>query len=366
MSYWYEAGITDDEIITDEIITGDFRRFVGGKHILTLQQHRMKKEREDEVFKNDYSINFNDNDNDITDNDITDNDSLNNSSLDSLDNRMIDINSSLDSLKSKSDTDNDINNLNNDTDNDINDLINDTNNDINNSMVVIDNIDALIEAAFTEDNILITLLKKWYYSPTQLSIAELLRHCLSNCVVHSRDVVWVLQRYDPATNEYFSCTSSDDNDNNYVNYVWAMSPRMHELKLSVARLTETLMGRLQARAAACSYPLRELGTLRAKSMVLRDQRTLAFVLPIFLPMCRNDQFSGLIDANWGLVPFKNGVMVLDTLTFRPIRPDDYISRVLDYEYNPTPNLAPVIEYLNKIMPDPEKQKYLIQRGSCER
>jgi len=196
---------------------------------------------------------------------------------------------------------------------------------------------------------LASAVSKWIYSKTHLNIALIIKEAMGNTLKYSNGAIWLLTPQN----------------------TWNHHRREWEIRLAVTQALETVMEKtLECLSSLPVHNNGKIGNdkidirkLEQEMLRVQNQAIIALVIPLLLSLVKDDQFSGLIDTNWGLLPFKNGAMVLDTLTFRPMRPDDYISRVLDYEYNPAPDVAPVTEYLDRIMPDPVKQRYLIQRCS---
>lgn len=80
----------------------------------------------------------------------------------------------------------------------------------------------------------------------------------------------------------------------------------------------------------------------------------------------NIGFQEQLDNNTYLIGFKNGVYDLEKAKFRNMRPDDYISITMSYDYKkkPTKHAKSMMKFLEDIMPDEDSRDYLLKFISC--
>lgn len=82
----------------------------------------------------------------------------------------------------------------------------------------------------------------------------------------------------------------------------------------------------------------------------------------------NESFTKNLDSSPYLFGFKNGVIDLRSMEFRPGEPSDYLSLFTDIKYNPTltlehPKVKAIIKYFEEIFPNPNIRNFFIRLNS---
>ena len=113
---------------------------------------------------------------------------------------------------------------------------------------------------------------------------------------------------------------------------------------------------LESERQAYERVFKKLKTTAFKSNVMRECRELFF----------DEHFNKKINANKELLAFNNGVLELDTMVFRPGKPEDYISFSTGIDFNPN---IPYYEYaawpkvemfLKQVLSDSEVREYFMK------
>lgn len=71
------------------------------------------------------------------------------------------------------------------------------------------------------------------------------------------------------------------------------------------------------------------------------------------------KFTPKFDENWNYLAFNNGVLELDTLTFRTERKEDMISIHVNYDYIEASTSNELDIFLSSLLPDPDELEYLL-------
>lgn len=113
---------------------------------------------------------------------------------------------------------------------------------------------------------------------------------------------------------------------------------------------------LEGERQAYERVFKKLKTTAFKSNVMRECRELFF----------DESFNKKINSNRELIAFNNGVLELDTMVFRPGKPEDYLSFSTGIDYNPNiqyyeyPAWPDVDKFLKQVLSDNEVRDYFMK------
>lgn len=115
----------------------------------------------------------------------------------------------------------------------------------------------------------------------------------------------------------------------------------------------------QLKISKTSKIVEKLMDITFKDRVMKECKNLFF----------DPKFEEKLDSNYDLVGFNNGVYDLEGEEFRNGRPDDFVSKTTNNDYNPfnrqNPFADKMFKFFQDILPDPEVRKYfLISLSIC--
>lgn len=109
----------------------------------------------------------------------------------------------------------------------------------------------------------------------------------------------------------------------------------------------------------CEKIMTDLHNPRAASLIIKQAKTLFY----------DPEFSKKLDMNAKVFAVRNGVLDLETMSFRAGRPDDYCSLVAGCEYNEnlsweSDHVKYVLAFFEKVHIDPELREFFYQTIAC--
>ena len=96
---------------------------------------------------------------------------------------------------------------------------------------------------------------------------------------------------------------------------------------------------------------KDLENLTKKKGQIKNYNTASCLLGLASASIWDARFTDKLDCNWDIIPFKNGVFDLVANTFRPLTPEDRLTRTLEYEYDPNVVCEELDDFLEKALPE---------------
>jgi P4 family phage/plasmid primase-like protien len=144
----------------------------------------------------------------------------------------------------------------------------------------------------------------------------------------------------------------------YRGHVWIKDTECTSAISDIIDTTSSIL--LEARKI-----LREMGNTRFECIIqdgVHRVRSFSYALAMS-KLCKkqleDNAFVGKLDSDWTIIPFTNGVYSIRDKVFREHRREDYITKTVGYEYDPSVQSEALDKFLEDIMPSREQLQYLL-------
>jgi P4 family phage/plasmid primase-like protien len=129
--------------------------------------------------------------------------------------------------------------------------------------------------------------------------------------------------------------------------------------LKATKLSGSEKEDMQKKASSIQKIASKLMDISFKEKIMKEAKSLFY----------DNEFEEKLDENYNLIGFNNGIYDLENNTFREGRPDDFISKTTNNDYNKFkkthPNFSKLKLFLEQILPDNDVRKYfLLTLATC--